>query len=380
MPHPHTGTTTTLTRAGLLVAVATIGLLGGLSYGALSPANYTADAHVLVTASANEATAATSFAQAYGRLATLPTTLALATPPLPRASLETARKHLQVSTSPDAPLIRLTGSAEKPAQAAAFANAAATALTQYGNAHRNDTGVRVVLMNTAAPPRLPSGPSLSVSALVGTAAGVLLAMLIAATGWDRRVRIARPPKLSRASRRPAGPEHPVERVASASASASPEAAHPVPARWRPARWTPARRSSGRWSPTRRTPVQPEPARPETVQPEPAQRTTAQPDTAQRIGAQTEPAERAGAQADLAPPPAPTRPDPEEEKPARASRAKRAPARSKATKPAAEKPAARKQPARKQPASAQPDPAQPDAAQPDAAQPKDAEDAAEAGAT
>ncbi|MEU5881191.1 hypothetical protein [Spirillospora sp. NPDC047279] len=187
MPHHHRPTPrSSFLRAGILAAIVLIGLLGGLGYGALRPAAYSADAHVLVTAPASEGPIATSFAQAYGRLATLPETLALASPPLPAASLDNARKHLQVSTSPDAPLIRLTGSGRTPGQAARFANAAATALMQYGNVHRGDTGVRVVMMNRAAPPRLPSGPGTALTALVGAAAGTLLALLVIATGWDRR--------------------------------------------------------------------------------------------------------------------------------------------------------------------------------------------------
>ncbi|MFI0451445.1 hypothetical protein [Actinomadura sp. 6N118] len=318
MPQPQTDTTSALTRAGLLAAVVLLGLLGGLGYGGLRPTTYSAHAHVMVTAPENAGPSANSFAQAYGRLATLAETLVLATPPLSPASLNSARKHLEVSTSPDAPLIRLTGSAGTPERAATFANAAASALTQYGNTHRIDTGVRVVLMNTAAPPKFPSGPNLPVSALVGTAAGVLLAMLIAATGWDRRW-----PGFRRSGGQPPWPRprpahenalaerhqpdppvraaHPdaTQEASAQAASVQPTPAQPAPVQPTPAQPAPIQPTPAQPAPVQPTPVQPAPVQPAPVQPAPVQPTPAQPASAQPASVQTACAQAAPAEGGLA---------------------------------------------------------------------------------
>ncbi|QKG24203.1 hypothetical protein [Actinomadura verrucosospora] len=98
------------------------------------------------------------------------------------------RDHIQSSTSPDTPLIKLAGSADTPAGAAAYANAAADALVRYGTSHRTDTGVRVALMSMAATPSAPSSPNLPLDVAVGTASGVLLAGLGAAVLSGRRAR------------------------------------------------------------------------------------------------------------------------------------------------------------------------------------------------
>ncbi|MDL4773213.1 hypothetical protein [Actinomadura xylanilytica] len=136
-------------------------------------------------ADGDDGTRAGNYAQAYGRLALLPETLALASS-LPVSVAAHAQPHIQVATSPDTPLIRLTGSAADAADAAGFANAAAGALVQYGRAHRSETGVRVMLMNQADPPRVASSPDLPLNTAVGTACGVLLAVLVAAARTGRR--------------------------------------------------------------------------------------------------------------------------------------------------------------------------------------------------
>ncbi len=128
-------------------------LLGGLGYGLFAPTTYTATAFVLVVDDGGDSgPAAVSFAQAFGRLAPLPETLEHSSIPLPRHAAGDTREHIQASTSPDTPLIRLVGSARTARDAAAFANAAADALVKYGTQHRADTGVRVALMTLAEPP------------------------------------------------------------------------------------------------------------------------------------------------------------------------------------------------------------------------------------
>ncbi|WP_344285330.1 Wzz/FepE/Etk N-terminal domain-containing protein, partial [Actinomadura napierensis] len=189
-----------LRRFGLAIALVLSGLLGGLGYALFAPATYTATAYVLVVDDGDGAQgpAAVSFAQAFGRLAPLPETLAYSSIPLPDGAMAATRDHIQSSTSPDTPLIKLAGSADTPAGAAAFANAAADALVRYGTSHRTDTGVRVALMSMAATPSAPSSPNLSLDVAVGTASGVLLAGLGAAVLSGRRGRgqhdASRPPR------------------------------------------------------------------------------------------------------------------------------------------------------------------------------------------
>ncbi|TDC02155.1 hypothetical protein [Actinomadura bangladeshensis] len=218
-----------LRRFGPALAFVLAGLLGGLGYGLLAPTTYTATAFVLVVEAGDgqSGPAAVSFAQAYGRLAPLPETLQHSSIPLPRHAAGGTREHIQASTSPDTPLIRLAGSARTPRDAAAFANAAADALVRYGAQHRADTGVRVALMTLAEPPAVPSSPNLLLDVAAGTAAGVLLAGLGAAVLSGRR-----------GARRDAAPRHAgVPAPAAAPPAAGPAKAEPAKAE--PAKAEPA---------------------------------------------------------------------------------------------------------------------------------------------
>lgn len=180
--------TVTARRFGPPIAFVLAGLLGGLGYALFAPTTYTATAFVLVVESGEgrSGPAAVSFAQAFGRLAPLPETLAYSSLPLPDGGNGSTREHIQASTSPDTPLIKLAGSGRTARDAAAFANAAADALVRYGTSHRSDTGVRVALMTLAEPPAAPSSPNLPLGVAVGTASGVLLAGLAAAVTSGRR--------------------------------------------------------------------------------------------------------------------------------------------------------------------------------------------------
>ncbi|WP_084000778.1 hypothetical protein [Actinomadura kijaniata] len=161
---------------GRMVGIVLAGLLAGAAYGLLKPPTYTATAHVVVVAESEDGGAtAVNFAQAYGRVAALPSTLAWASP-LPRGTTtDQIRSGIQVSTSPDVPLVQISGSADTASEAVTLANAAADALVRYGGAHRHDTGVRVATMSQAVAPTEPSSPSFPVTVAVGGASGVLLA-------------------------------------------------------------------------------------------------------------------------------------------------------------------------------------------------------------
>ncbi|MFB4319654.1 glycosyltransferase [Actinomadura sp. 21ATH] len=217
-------------RIGIVLALAVTGLLAGLGYGLYKAPAYSATSYVLIVSQHTDGPpVAVSFAQAYGRLAALPETLAWAADPLPRRDLAQAGERIQASTSPDTPLVRLTATAGSPRQAARFANTAADALVRYGNAHQRDTGVRVALMSTAAAPLSPSSPNPPLNVAVGTATGILLGGLAAAaaTARTRRLRqaAARPSVRTRVARAKAAPR-PEPAAASATGPAAGEPGEP----------------------------------------------------------------------------------------------------------------------------------------------------------
>lgn len=166
-------------RFVLPVVLVLAGLLLGLAYGLFKTPEYKTNAYVLVVKGQDQDQVAVSTAQAYGRIAALPETLAWSRVP-PPASLDNARTHIQASTSPDSPLIQLSGSATNPRDATAYANTAANALVRYGAQHTQATGVSVALMSSATEPVSPSSPNLRLNVAVGIATGILLAGLSAA--------------------------------------------------------------------------------------------------------------------------------------------------------------------------------------------------------
>ncbi|MBE1531766.1 Wzz/FepE/Etk N-terminal domain-containing protein [Actinomadura algeriensis] len=203
-----------LRRYAVPIVFGLVGLIGGGAYALFAPPSYTATAFVLVVDDKQrDGSDAVGYAQAYGRLAPLPETLAWSRRPLPDAPPGELREYVQASTSPDTPLIKLTGRAPTARDAAAFANAAADALVRYGGSHSRDTGVRVALMGVAQPPDVPTSPNPPLNLAVGTASGMLLAGLSAAVlngrgGGRGRHDAARAPRRSPAV--PAPTAEPVE--------------------------------------------------------------------------------------------------------------------------------------------------------------------------
>ncbi|GAA3932138.1 hypothetical protein GCM10023085_11800 [Actinomadura viridis] len=171
---------------GLPLAVVLAGVLGGLCYGLLKSPTYSATAYVLVVSKSASGSTASDFAQAYVQLAPLRETLAWSGAPLPDTALAQAADHIHASATSGVPMIQLTGSAGTPREAASFANTAADALVRYSRAHQQDTGVVATLMTPAGVPLSPSSPDLPFDLAVGTAAGVLLAVLAVVARAVRR--------------------------------------------------------------------------------------------------------------------------------------------------------------------------------------------------
>ncbi|MFE7133992.1 YveK family protein [Streptomyces sp. NPDC057638] len=154
------------------------GAVCGAAYGVLTTPEYTATSYVVaVPAKDAQPAAALGLAQAYGHIATSDATLALARAEagVPGRAL---REGVRTETSPDSPMIAITGTSHRPRQAADIANAVADAVFVTGNQVARSTGVRLVSFAQAIPPRSPSSPGGRLSAAVGGAAGGLLGGLV----------------------------------------------------------------------------------------------------------------------------------------------------------------------------------------------------------
>ncbi|MCX5381763.1 lipopolysaccharide biosynthesis protein [Streptomyces sp. NBC_00083] len=169
-----------------LPVCALLGAAAGGAYGVVQTPEYSATSYVVVTpAEKADPSVALGFAQAYGRVATEVAVIGDAQV-WAGVSAATLRAGVQTATSPDAPMIAITASSSRAADAAAMANAVARALTVNGAHSQKDTGVRVVQFSRAAKPLTPSSPSAALTALVGGCAGGLLGGLALLTRPRRR--------------------------------------------------------------------------------------------------------------------------------------------------------------------------------------------------
>ncbi|GHB72609.1 hypothetical protein GCM10010347_48650 [Streptomyces cirratus] len=171
-----------------LPAAALLGLVAGGAYGVLKAPEYAATSYVVaVPNETTEPATALGFAQAYARIATSSSTLAYAQP---RAGIGARQLRTQVraETSPDSPMIAITGTSKSPSEAADIANAVADALSLSSNQAAKNTGVQLILFNQAVAPADPASPSAPVSGAVGMCAGGLLGGLWLLAGPTRRRR------------------------------------------------------------------------------------------------------------------------------------------------------------------------------------------------
>ncbi|MGW4689319.1 lipopolysaccharide biosynthesis protein [Streptomyces sp. NPDC004244] len=171
-----------------LPAAAVLGLAAGGAYGVLKAPEYAATSYVVaVPDDTTEPATALGFAQAYGRIATSSSTLAYAQP---RAGLDARRLRTRVraETSPESPMIAITGTSTSAAEAADIANSVADALSLSSNQAAKNTGVQLLLFSQAVAPADPASPSAPVAGAVGLCAGGLLGglWLLARPGRGRR--------------------------------------------------------------------------------------------------------------------------------------------------------------------------------------------------
>ncbi|MFH9350162.1 YveK family protein [Kitasatospora sp. NPDC017646] len=229
-----------------------LGAVAGAGYAVVSHPSYSASAYVLVVPqNPGEAGTATNFAQAYGRLAGQPQVLAA-------AAAETGHTRTELeslvsgTTSPDAPMIEITGTGSGAREAAGTADAVARSLVAFANTSSKDTNVRLVTLAPAAAPDKPTTPSAKLDVAVGASAGLLLGSLVLMTrrrGGAAAVE-AETPETPRTPETPGTPAAPAVPVASAAPKApEPVEAAPAPAP-APAPATPRPRSATQSSRTR----------------------------------------------------------------------------------------------------------------------------------
>ncbi|MFI8455724.1 Wzz/FepE/Etk N-terminal domain-containing protein [Kitasatospora sp. NPDC085464] len=158
-----------------------LGAAAGAGYAVVSPPSYATNAYVLVVPqNPGEAATATNFAQAYGRLAGQPQVLAVAAAETGRTRAE-LEELVHGTTSPDAPMIEITGTGTRAQDAARTADAVARSLVSFANTSSKDTNVRLVTLAPAAAPDKPTTPSGRLDVAVGGAAGLLLGALVMMT-------------------------------------------------------------------------------------------------------------------------------------------------------------------------------------------------------
>ncbi|MFF3552887.1 YveK family protein [Streptomyces tsukubensis] len=161
-----------------LPALAAAGALCGSAYGLLATPQYAATSFVVaVTGKDAQPGAALGFAQAYGRVATSDSTIAYARVAAAMSAQE-LRSRVRTETSPDSPMIAITGTSDRPGEAADIANAVADAVFVSGNQVAKNTGVQLLSFSRAIPPAEPVSPSAPLGAAVGAATGGLIGGLV----------------------------------------------------------------------------------------------------------------------------------------------------------------------------------------------------------
>ncbi|MGW2419044.1 lipopolysaccharide biosynthesis protein [Streptomyces sp. NPDC001709] len=162
----------------LLPAGVLLGAAAGGVYGTVQTPQYTATSYVMAvpTKQRFDSQSAQGFAQAYGRVATQLAVLGDAQV-WAGVPVRTLRKSVRSATSPDAPMVSISATSARPAQAADIANAVARSLIEHAHHAARDTGIRLVSFSYAMKPAQPSSASRELTTLVGAGAGGLLAGL-----------------------------------------------------------------------------------------------------------------------------------------------------------------------------------------------------------
>ncbi|GAA2368191.1 hypothetical protein GCM10010417_32700 [Streptomyces carpaticus] len=161
-----------------LLLCALAGTLGGAGYGLVADREYAASGYVVVRqAEGSDPAGAVGNAQAFGRIATGDAVLTTAQADA-GVTLAELRDGVRAATSPDAPMIEITGTATSGARAAEMANAVARALIAYGNDAAEITGARLTVFADAQPSAAPVSSTPLVRLAVGLVAGLVVGLLV----------------------------------------------------------------------------------------------------------------------------------------------------------------------------------------------------------
>ncbi|WP_299539339.1 lipopolysaccharide biosynthesis protein [uncultured Streptomyces sp.] len=161
-----------------LPACVLLGAVCGLSYGLAATDTFESTGYAMAVAEkGTDPSAALGYAQSYGRLATGDATLGYAQGAA-REPVETLRGHVRAETSPDSPMIAVTGVSSDPRRAAQIADAVVEALIVSGGHVAEDTGVKLIPFGHAVAPSAPVSPSVPLGTAVGASAGGLLGGLV----------------------------------------------------------------------------------------------------------------------------------------------------------------------------------------------------------
>ncbi|MEV7659534.1 lipopolysaccharide biosynthesis protein [Streptomyces anulatus] len=155
-----------------------IGAAAGFSYSALAADRYEATSYAMAVAEGEtDPSAALGYAQSYGRLTTSDATLSYAQGAAGEPVRE-LRSHVRSETSPDSPMIAVTGTSEDRHKAADIANAVIEAVIVSSGHVSEDTGVKLIKFTHAMTPDQPVSPSVPLGGAVGAASGGLLGGLV----------------------------------------------------------------------------------------------------------------------------------------------------------------------------------------------------------
>ncbi|MFI2781010.1 lipopolysaccharide biosynthesis protein [Streptomyces sp. ALB3] len=161
-----------------LPACVLLGAVCGLLHGVLARPEFAATSYAVVTAGKDiDPAAALGYAQSYGRLATSDATLTYAKGAAGEPVSE-LRTHVRSETSPDSPMIAVTGTSADRDRAADIANAVTEAVVVSSGHVAKDTGVKLIKFSHAVPPVDPVSPSVPLGTAVGAAAGGLTGGLV----------------------------------------------------------------------------------------------------------------------------------------------------------------------------------------------------------
>ena len=170
--------------AALLVG---LGAIAGFGYAQVAQPTYVTSAYVAAVArDAGDNLAAVSYADAYARIARQGDVVNAAVKTSGGGvSSDELRRQVTTTTSPEGPVIEVTGAGSTPQRAADLANLVAAGVISTAGRNSDQTRVDLVLLSPAIAPPDPASPRPVLDVAVGAAVGLLLGGLVVLSGGRR---------------------------------------------------------------------------------------------------------------------------------------------------------------------------------------------------